>query len=78
MPQKPPSAALSFFLLFGGLLVGYWAMQTHGLASGHPLTEVWARLQVPWRMLVLASFASTAYGLGGLLNAFLAARRRGA
>ena len=78
MPQKPPSAPLAFFLFFAGMLVGYWVFRTHGLAAGIDATRVWAGLRVPLRMLVLASFVACAYGAGGLLNAFLASRRRGA
>ena len=75
MPQPPPSAALSFFLLFAGILLGYGVLRSHGLAAGMPVTEVWARLAVPFRLLVLAGFVGCAYGAGGLLNAALARRR---
>jgi hypothetical protein len=76
MPQQPPSAALSFFLFFAGVLLGYGVLHSHGLAAGKHITETWARLAVPFRLLVIAGFVSFAYGFGGLLNALLASRHR--
>ena len=37
MPQKPPSAPLSFFLFFAGMLLVYWVLRTHGLQPGVPV-----------------------------------------
>src|SRR5437763_17173099 len=74
MAGKPPSAPLAFFLFFAGLLLAYWVMQRHGLHAGVPAVEVWARLGAPQRLLALIGFVGSAYGFGGLLNAFLAKR----
>lgn len=76
MPQKPPAAPLSFFLFFAGMLLVYWVLRTHGLQPGVPVVRVWEGLATPQRLLALIGFVGSAYGLGGLLNAFLAARKR--
>ena len=76
MPQKPPSAPLSFFLFFAGLLLAYWVFRTHGWQPGVQAMQVWAGLAALQRLLALVGFVGSAYGLGGLLNAFLSARKR--
>ena len=70
MARKPPSAPLSFFLFFAGLLLAYWVLHRHGLQPGVPMMQAWQRLATPQRLLALIGFVGSAYGLGGLLNAF--------
>ena len=73
--RQPPSLALSLIMIVVGVAIAYGMFHAH---PGDP-QAVW-RGMLPWqRLVIVAGFILTSYGLGGTLNwAFSVARGRNA
>jgi hypothetical protein len=69
--RQPPSLGTSLILLVLGAAIAYGMFHAH---PGDP-TVVWRAMQ-PWqRLVIVAGFVMSAYGLGGTLNWALSSTR---
>jgi hypothetical protein len=68
MAKQQMSFSIALMISLVGGLLAYWIFRTHGFPASNA-TSVWQNMSLGWRIGVIASLITVAYGLGGLLGA---------
>jgi hypothetical protein len=73
MSRQPMSVPVSFMVLIAGTALSYYVLYSQGWSwNGNlPIVEVWKRLSLSSRLMMVLGFMMSAWGLGGALNGLL-------
>ncbi len=72
--KNGPNMFVSLFLFAGGTFLAYYVFQSNGWRSGVSPSDIWKGLSKSTRVIAVAGFIASAYGLGSMLNNLVSKR----
>ncbi len=72
--QRRSSFSTSLAILIAGALLVIFTFRSHGWHSGADLSAMWKQFSMMTRLMVVAGFIASAWGLGGMIDSLLRQR----